>query len=245
MTKLKKNMVISTIFGLFFISAVSAIILSFPSVDEQAYNSTVLFYDGDDWAGSGVIFYKYTDLFDATYILTLKHLKLSEENSTVRMYSERNGRAGETTNLPFKILMEGDGLIGADMDADLKQDLMLVVVYADIGISSPLGRNAEKGDSVVTCSGKLLPVATSGVVQITFDDKFRHNARISFGHSGSGIFNENGSIVGMNSFIKGDVIPGMFGQPIPNINRERVWAINSETIIEWLKMGGYEWTMAQ
>lgn len=209
-------------------------------------DSTVSMFENDRWAGSGVIIAKYNGLFDATYILTVNHLGITDD-FVVRINTEHNGTIGHSADFKFDILLAPDEDVHLEptYEGDLSKDLVLIVVSADIGKAAYLSNVFEYEQEVMTCAyaDGYIPVLNNGLITLNLEDKFRHSARISMGHSGGGVFNSKGHLIGINEFVLSDVVQGYMGMPTPNINRERAVAVSSKAILLWLEEGGYSWVL--
>ena len=160
-------------------------------------------------AGSGVI------VSDDGYIITNYHVIEGAENITVTL---RDG----TTNYKAKV-------IGSDED----NDIALLKVNATGLSAATMGNSADLavGDYVVAIGnplGQLGGTVTDGIIsalarQVTVDGKsmtlLQHNAQISPGNSGGGLFNSNGELVGIvNAKDSATEVEGIaFAIPVNNV----------------------------
>lgn len=209
--------------------------------EEMAKSSYVGIYQGDRWIGSGVIFKKIHEPFEASYIITASHLKAKEDTHTVGIVTAHNSRKGASAYYQFRILYQPpeDMILTAD---NYTEDLVIMVVQEDIGTARPLGHEPEINDTVYSVAGYrgTIPTVEKGRVTLIEDGMIRHTARSGPGHSGSAIFDSNGFVVGMLESIWQDVAPGFFGGT-PQFNREICFAISVEAIKQKLKDNGLQY----
>jgi len=201
----------------------------------KASESAVSIYHSERWHGSGVIIF-HSHKTNKTYILTAKHVLGSNADTVVIRQRYMDG-VGEVAKYSFSTLLSGPDI-----------DLALIVVDGIIGRPSLLS-DGSLGEVVYSMASydAWLPVWHKGKItgidiDVAGDTMDRHSASTNLGHSGSGIFNNAGKVVGIVCSV-GLVYLGNTMFPIPALISDRAYFIPTRTIKTWLISNNFSWIL--